>query len=143
MLSCIIRQILFYSFNCILKIHGRNIPFCNYRKIKKLWLLNIFHDLNKFFSSFGFINYRKEETIGFVYLPYHKNIKTIRSNIFFHKINRTAPLVNRGTVVVISLIISYKTYRFFDGSKHQCSCGFWRRDGNKKSQVGNKKSQVG
>ena len=81
-LICIIRQILLYSFNCVLKIHGRNIPFCNYRKIKKMWLLNIFHILNKFFSSFGFINYRKEETIGFVYLPHHKNIKTIRSNIF-------------------------------------------------------------
>ena len=82
MRSCIIRQILFYSLDCVLKIHGRNIPFCNYRKIKKLWLLNIFHDLNRVFSSFGFINYRKEETIGFVYLPHHKNIKTIRSNIF-------------------------------------------------------------
>ena len=82
MLFCIIGQILFYSFNCVLKIQGRNIPFCNYRKIKKLWFLNIFHDLNRVFSSFGFIKYRKEETIGFVYLPQHKNIKTIRSNIF-------------------------------------------------------------
>ena len=45
-------------------------------------------------------------------------------------------------MVVISLIISYKTYRFFEGSKHQCSCGFWRGGGNKKSHLLDKKSQV-
>ena len=45
-------------------------------------------------------------------------------------------------MVVTSLIISYKTYRFFKDLKHQCSCGFRERGLDKKSHLLDKKSQV-